>query len=191
MRIETATMSTPVGRIAVAWSDRTVLAVHMDVARDRTTWETAYEPGGPATHLRAALARRFPGVKPGRGTADAGPMTALARYFEGETTAVDTLAVDPGGTPFQAAVWRELRAIPAGETRTYGDLARAAGHPGSARAAGGAVGSNPIPIIIPCHRIVGSDGRLTGFGGGLKRKRWLLEHEGVPLAPALEALRLF
>ena len=116
---------------------------------------------------------------------------ALARYFDGETSAIDALDVDPGGTEFQAAVWRALREIPAGETRTYGELAGAVGHSGSARAAGGAVGSNPIAIVIPCHRVVGADGRLTGFGGGVRRKRWLLTHEGASLAPVAEPLALF
>ena len=109
------------------------------------------------------------------------PARALTRYFRGDPTALDELPADPGGTGFQAAVWNALRHIPAGETRTYGQLAAEVGHPGSARAAGGAVGSNPIPLVIPCHRIVGADGRLTGFGGGVARKHWLLRHEGVAL----------
>ena len=104
---------------------------------------------------------------------------ALRRYFDGDVDAIDALDVDPGGTDFQAAIWAELRRIPVGETTTYSDLAARVGHEGAARAAGGAVGANPIPVVIPCHRIVGADGRLTGFGGGLTRKRWLLEHEGA------------
>lgn len=89
-----------------------------------------------------------------------------------------TLAID--GTPFQMAVWRVTRAIPRGETRTYGQLAAQIGHPGSARAVGAAEGANPVPIVVPCHRVVGANGDLTGFGGGLALKRRLLELERGP-----------
>ena len=191
MRIETAAMRTPVGPLAVAWTGDTLLAVHMDVAMNRTSWDTRYEPGGPMAKLKTYLSRRFPGVRPSRGTADAPVMRTLARYFAGEPEAIDELRVDPGGTEFQAAIWKALRDIPAGKTSTYGRLAADIGRPAAARAAGGAVGSNPVPIVVPCHRIVGADGRLTGFGGGLRRKRWLLAHEGVSLPPRTETLRLF
>ena len=89
------------------------------------------------------------------------------------------IPVDPGGTPFQARVWRALRRIPAGTTRSYGQIARKLGQPTALRAVGHANGRNPISIVVPCHRLVGADGSLTGYGGGLARKRWLLEHEGA------------
>jgi len=104
---------------------------------------------------------------------------ALEAYFAGDLTAVDALAVETGGTPFQREVWAALRRIPAGETRTYGSLAVEIGRPKAVRAVGLANGSNPISIIVPCHRVIGSDGSLTGYGGGLPRKRWLLAHEGA------------
>ena len=89
------------------------------------------------------------------------------------------LELDLHGTPFEVAVWTKLLAVPAGRTWTYGALAEKIGHPGSARAVGGAVGANPVAVIVPCHRIVGANGALTGFGGGIPRKRWLLEHEAA------------
>ncbi len=85
--------------------------------------------------------------------------------------------MDAGGTAFQRRVWGALREIPPGRTRSYGQLAAAAGRPRAARAAGAANGANPVSLVVPCHRVVGADGRLTGYGGGLERKRWLLAHE--------------
>jgi O-6-methylguanine DNA methyltransferase len=100
----------------------------------------------------------------------------LDSYFAGDLTAFD-LPLAPGGTPFQQGVWSALVEIPFGETVSYGSLATRLGRPGAARAVGLANGSNPISIIIPCHRVIGSDGRLTGYGGGIDRKAWLLDHE--------------
>ena len=88
-----------------------------------------------------------------------------------------TSPLDPQGSPFQLAAWRGLLTIPFAETVSYGEQARRLGHAGKARAIGAANGSNPIPVIVPCHRVVGSDGSLTGFGGGLETKAWLLHHE--------------
>jgi methylated-DNA-[protein]-cysteine S-methyltransferase len=112
--------------------------------------------------------------------ADAAVLDAAERqldeYFDGRLTAFDLpLALD--GTSFQQRVWEELCRIPFGERVSYGELARRLGRPGSARAVGLANGRNPVSIIVPCHRVVGSDGRLTGYGGGLDRKAWLLDHE--------------
>lgn len=103
----------------------------------------------------------------------------LGEYFAGERTAFD-LPLDPAGTPFQQRVWAALRAIPFGETRSYGEVARAIGQPSAVRAVGAANGRNPISIVVPCHRVIGSDGSMTGFGGGIENKRWLLAHEGGP-----------
>ena len=100
----------------------------------------------------------------------------LDEWFGGERRTFD-LALDPRGTPFQHQVWDVLREIPFGETMTYGAVAARAGVPGSARAIGHAVGRNPVSIVVPCHRVVGAAGALTGYAGGLDNKRWLLDHE--------------
>jgi methylated-DNA-[protein]-cysteine S-methyltransferase len=106
--------------------------------------------------------------------------TQLREYFARPRTAFD-LPLDPSGTAFQRRVWDALRTIPYGATTSYSELAGRLGDPRATRAVGAANGKNPIPIIIPCHRVVGARGDLTGFGGGLDRKRWLLEHEGALL----------
>jgi methylated-DNA-[protein]-cysteine S-methyltransferase len=104
--------------------------------------------------------------------------TQLAEYFAGTRTEFD-LALAPRGSDFQQRVWREIARVPYGETISYGELAKRAGAPGQARAAGAATGRNPVGVVIPCHRIVGADGSLTGYAGGLERKRGLLELEGA------------
>ena len=106
---------------------------------------------------------------------DAG--SALGDWFSGSRFRIETLPLDIQGTTFQAAVWTELRQIPWGRTLSYGQLARRIGRPRAARAIGAACGANPIPIIVPCHRVIGADGKLTGFSCGLERKRWLLDFE--------------
>lgn len=113
---------------------------------------------------------------------------ALERYFAGELRALDEVPVASGGSAFQRSVWRALRAVPAGTTISYAELARRVGRPTAFRAVGLANGANPIGIVVPCHRIVGSDGSLTGYGGGIERKRWLLAHEGAPAAERTLAL---
>jgi methylated-DNA-[protein]-cysteine S-methyltransferase len=105
-------------------------------------------------------------------------LAQLRAYFAGELRDFD-VALELAGTAFQREVWQALREIPYGETISYGELAARVGRPGASRAVGLANGRNPIAIIVPCHRVIGADGSLTGFGGGLARKRWLLEHEGV------------
>jgi methylated-DNA-[protein]-cysteine S-methyltransferase len=104
---------------------------------------------------------------------------ALAAYFEGDLTAVDRIAVATGGTAFQRDVWAALRQIAPGTTLSYGALAKKIGRPKAMRAVGLANGANPIAIVVPCHRVIGSDTSLTGYGGGMERKRWLLNHEGA------------
>ena len=108
-----------------------------------------------------------------------GLTNVLRAYFEGDLAAIDRVVVETGGTPFQRAVWAALRGIPCGETWSYGQLARRIGRPTAVRAVGMANGANPVGIVVPCHRVVGSDGTLTGYGGGIERKRWLLAHEAV------------
>ena len=104
---------------------------------------------------------------------------ALRRYFGGDVAALDAVPAELNGTPFQKTVWKALRRIPPGTTISYGELARRIGQPTSVRAVGAANGANPVAVIVPCHRVIGSNGTLTGYGGGLDRKRWLLAHEGV------------
>lgn len=106
----------------------------------------------------------------------------LRAYFEGRLRDFD-LPLAPQGTDFQLRVWKALRAIPYGATTSYGDIARRVGDAGAARAAGLANGANPLPIIVPCHRVIGADGSMTGFGGGVARKRWLLAHEARCISP--------
>lgn len=106
-----------------------------------------------------------------------GLSAAISAYFAGELGAIDRLPVETGGTEFQRGVWRALREIPCGSTVSYGELARRIGRPAAVRAVGLANGANPVGVVVPCHRVVGSDGTLTGYGGGIERKRWLLEHE--------------
>jgi methylated-DNA-[protein]-cysteine S-methyltransferase len=104
----------------------------------------------------------------------------LSAYFAGELTRFE-LDLAPQGTPFQQRVWAALLTIPYGATTTYGKLAESLGDPRATRAVGLANGRNPIPIVIPCHRVIGADGSLTGYGGGMRRKQWLLAHEGLAL----------
>lgn len=113
----------------------------------------------------------------GSGPAPVAVREAIAAYFEGQPEALDRVATRTGGTEFQRAVWSVLRTIPAGETRTYGQIAQAVGSPRAVRAAGMANGQNPIALIVPCHRVIGANGTLTGYAGGVERKRWLLAHE--------------
>jgi len=105
---------------------------------------------------------------------------AISRYFAGQLAAIDSLPVETGGTPFQRAVWHALRNIACGTTISYAQLAWNIGRPKAVRAVGLANGSNPIGVVVPCHRVIGADGSLTGYGGGIERKRWLLRHEGAP-----------
>ncbi|MES4612873.1 MAG: methylated-DNA--[protein]-cysteine S-methyltransferase [Ewingella sp.] len=99
-------------------------------------------------------------------------------YFAGDLAAIDTLPVATAGTKFQRTVWKMLRTIPCGQIMTYGQMAAQLGNPGASRAVGLANGSNPISVVVPCHRVIGSNGTLTGYAGGVERKKWLLVHEG-------------
>lgn len=101
----------------------------------------------------------------------------MDRYFAGDVHAIDKIEVETAGTPFQRSVWKELRNIPCGAPMSYGNLAQRIGRPTAVRAVGLANGSNPIGVVVPCHRVIGSNGSLTGYGGGIERKRWLLDHE--------------
>ena len=106
-----------------------------------------------------------------------GLTAAILKYFAGDLGVIDALPVETGGTPFQQEVWRALREIPCGSTTSYGMLAERIGRPAAVRAVGLANGANPTAVVVPCHRVIGSNGSLTGYGGGIERKRWLLDHE--------------
>jgi methylated-DNA-[protein]-cysteine S-methyltransferase len=145
--------------------------------------------GTALTGLYMNLYRNKPSKLPGLGddwiqNATIDPLPAAARqlkeYFAGKRREFD-LPLRMEGTEFQQRVWRELTKIPFGETRSYGQLAKRLNNPNGSRAVGLANGRNPIAVIVPCHRVIGADGSLTGFGGGLDRKEWLLTHEGQPV----------
>jgi methylated-DNA-[protein]-cysteine S-methyltransferase len=137
-----------------------------------------------APRLREFLRRRYGAVALEPGRASSATVQALEGYFAGELDRLEEIRCAPAGTPFQLAVWSALRDIPAGRTSSYGALAARVGRPRAVRAVGHANGANPIGIVIPCHRLVGAHGALTGYGGGLPRKRWLLAHEAAH-APAV------
>lgn len=127
--------------------------------------------------MLAWIGRRYRGAALHEGR---GPLRArFDAYFAGETDAFTTMAWHGAGTAFQQSVWAALCTIPAGETLSYAGLAARIGRPTAMRAVGLANGSNPVALVVPCHRVIGADGSLTGYGGGLHRKRWLLEHEGA------------
>ena len=123
------------------------------------------------------LAPRYGPVKLARRYDPNGYRTLIAAYFDGDYRALDGIKVNGGGTPFQQRVWQTLRTIPPGQTATYGQIAERLGSPKRARAVGLANSLNPIAIVVPCHRVIGANGALTGYAGGLDRKRWLLAHE--------------
>jgi methylated-DNA-[protein]-cysteine S-methyltransferase len=156
---EVALVPTPIGTFRLVYHDRTVQMVDL--------LERGVEQSGPIADARPVS--HFP---------TGSPPAQLREYFSGKRRQFD-LSVEPLGGTFDRGVWRALYEVPSGTTVSYGELARRTGHAGSARAVGGSVARNPIPIIIPCHRVVGEAGDLTGFGLGLWRKRWLLQHEGA------------
>ena len=137
----------------------------------------ALDFGDDARYRKSLLGKRFGDVKLEAHRDPRGYSSLLREYFDGDMTALDRIPVDTGGTPFQRKVWAALRRLRAGETTSYGAMAVAVGSPSASRAVGLANGSNPVAIVVPCHRVIGANGTLTGYGGGLDRKRWLLEHE--------------
>lgn len=161
--LETARVPTPAGELRLAARGGALVAAEFADRGDR---------------LLARLSGRF-GPFEARETGDpAGAVSALGRWLGGDLEALAGVEVDAGGTPFQKEVWARLREIPPGAPITYADLARRVGRPRAVRAVGGANGANPVPVFVPCHRVVGKDG-LRGYGGGLPRKEWLLAHEAA------------
>lgn len=137
----------------------------------------AIEWAACAERLSRHLARRHAEARLAAGDGRGTVLESLADYFAGALRAIDGLTVAASGTPFQHCVWHALRAIPCGTTLSYGALARQLGVPSAARAVGAANGANPVSVVVPCHRLIGHDGQLTGYAGGIRRKHWLLEHE--------------
>ena len=131
--------------------------------------------------MQRMLRRHYGRVDLAPGEAPATLCAALSAYFAGDLDALTRIPWATGGTAFQRSVWTSLADIPVGTTMTYGALAVQIGAPRAVRAVGHANGANPISLVVPCHRLIGANGTLTGYGGGLERKRWLLEHEGVRL----------
>ncbi len=158
-------IDTPLGEIALlADDDGRLRALGWTHGHDRMSRQLERASQGRVAGLRRA--------------SKLGNLSAAVRaYFAGEVTALDGLPVALEGTAFQRAVWQALAEIPCGETRSYRDIARRIGNPAAVRAVGLANGANPIGLVVPCHRVIGADGSLTGYGGGIERKRWLLAHE--------------
>ena len=164
MQLQRCLVSSPVGElyllarrrtlVSIMWSDR-IEATERHLRRHMGTWTTESVDEIPVW------------------------CSAMNDYFHGELTAFNDLPIHPPGTAFQALVWAGLRTIPAGDCLSYQELAQAIGRPTSCRAVANANGKNPLPIVIPCHRVIGAHGQLGGFSAGLPRKRWLLRHEGV------------
>ena len=154
-----AQVDTPIGKLTV---------VAADAGIRRILWDGESPPEGA--------------VEGGSDILDSA-VTQIREYFAGARTTFD-LPLDLGGTPFQQKVWLELATIPFGTTISYGEQARRIGRPQAARAVGAANGRNPVPVVLPCHRVIGSGGALTGFGGGLDTKRTLLRHEAEVMAAA-------
>ena len=167
MRLVRATLPTPVGPMLALASDEALCALEFD-------------SGQRLSRLDSRVARFFTSFAIDDGTNAVIDRTRdwLAAYFSGSSAQVTSLPLDGRGTAFEQAVWKALCGIPVGETTSYGQIAvRVAASASASRAVGLANGANPIAIIVPCHRVIGADGTLTGYGGGLDRKRWLLEHE--------------
>jgi methylated-DNA-[protein]-cysteine S-methyltransferase len=138
-------------------------------------WED-YEP-----RMRELLRLQCGAVELKNGRAPAPMRTALSSYFKGDLDRLGEIEWRVGGTPFQRKVWNALPGIPAGSTLSYGALAAKLGSPRAMRAVGHANGANPISVVVPCHRLIGANGSLVKYGGGLERKQWLLRHEGVEI----------
>jgi O-6-methylguanine DNA methyltransferase len=157
----------------------TAVGPMLTVAHDGGLSALEFDDGRRLGRLEARLRRHYPGCTIEEGTHDViGQVERwLAAYFAGKSAETASLMLDARGQAFEMLVWSALRLIPPGTTTTYGAIAQQIGSPGAARAVGLANGANPIAIIVPCHRVIGANGTLTGYGGGLDRKAWLLNHE--------------
>jgi methylated-DNA-[protein]-cysteine S-methyltransferase len=162
-------IDTPIGDMILIARDGVLLLLEFEEATDRVERE---------------MKARFKDVETYELTPAKNPFgfsDKIRAYYAGELGIIDDIQADGGGTAFEKTVWAELRRIPKGETISYGRLAKRIGKPDAMRAVGLANGKNPIAVVVPCHRVIGADGSLTGYGGGLHRKEWLLRHEGALL----------
>ncbi|MFV3127494.1 methylated-DNA--[protein]-cysteine S-methyltransferase [Niveispirillum sp. KHB5.9] len=165
MRLTLSTLSTPIGTSLIVTDDAgTLRALDFEDYRPR---------------MDRLLHRHYGAVELMDGAPPRPIRDALTAYFDGDLTAVDALPTITNGTDFQTRVWAELRRLKPGEVSTYGGISVRIGQPTAVRAMGLANGANPIAIVVPCHRVIGANGSLTGYGGGLHRKEWLLRHEGA------------
>jgi methylated-DNA-[protein]-cysteine S-methyltransferase len=162
-------IETPIGSMILVAANEKVLLLEFEDAADRISREMKVRFKGLKNFALEPCEDPF------------GISKKVRAYFGGNLAAIDDIAADGGGTDFERKVWHELRTIPCGITISYGELARRLGNPNLMRAVGLANGKNPIAVIVPCHRVIGADGKLTGYGGGLHRKEWLLRHEGALL----------
>jgi len=163
------TLETPIGRMLVASDREAVRALD---------WED-YEP-----RMLRLLRLHYGAVDLVPGALTEALARPLRAYFAGDLAAIEGIPVRTGGTVFQRSVWAGLRAIPVGQAWSYAALAAFVGRPRAVRAVGAANGANPVGVIVPCHRVIGADRSLTGYGGGIERKGWLLRHEGAPFRDA-------
>jgi methylated-DNA-[protein]-cysteine S-methyltransferase len=167
VELRTDTIRSEIGPIVIVMDARALCALDFGDCEER---------------MRKLLSRRFKSFVLRHEDDPLGMSGKVGAYLEGDLHALDEITVNPGGTEFQRFVWVALRGIPAGTTRTYAQLAATIGRPTASRAVGLANSLNPVAIAIPCHRVVGSNAALTGYAGGLERKRWLLRHEGALLS---------
>ncbi len=159
-------IATPIGDMFLVTRDGVVVLLEFEDATDRVSRE---------------LNSRFKDYELQAASNPFGLSEKIRAYFAGQIHIIDDILADGGGTAFESTVWQQLRHIPSGETISYGELATRIGNKNAMRAVGLANGKNPVAIIVPCHRVIGADGKLTGYGGGLHRKEWLLKHEGALL----------
>jgi methylated-DNA-[protein]-cysteine S-methyltransferase len=178
VRLWADVLATPIGQLMIVCDADALCVVDYDGSADR---------------MHASLMRRYRNFELVWEQNPLGMTALLERYFGGDLGAIDTIPVNLGGTAYQRRVWSALRTIPPGQSRTYGALAAQLGET-HARAVGQANSQNPVAIVVPCHRVIGANATLTGYAGGLHRKRWLLDHEGhrgvVPLPFSITPRRL-
>jgi methylated-DNA-[protein]-cysteine S-methyltransferase len=162
----TETIDTPLGPMVLVARDGVLQLLEFEDATDR---------------VKREMTKRFSAFELQPASNPFGLSDRVRDYFKGDLAAIDNILTDGGGSDFEISVWQQLRAIPCGVTVSYGEVAKRLGDRNLMRAVGLANGKNPIAIVVPCHRVIGADGKLTGYGGGLARKEWLLKHEGALL----------
>ena len=163
---QTDRITTPIGDMVLIARDGVVLLLEFEDKGDR---------------LAREIKARFGDIDLQKAANPFGISDYIRGYFDGDLQAIDGILTDGGGTNFETSVWTELRRIPLGATVSYGEIAKRLGNPNAMRAVGLANGKNPIAVVVPCHRVIGANGSMTGYGGGIHRKEWLLRHEGALL----------